>query len=80
MKFLTLPLKFLTLQRRRFLKALLSSVVLAASSAPTCTAQARAGGAPLTVFAVGLKGRHGYIDRTGEFVSDKLTWKGKWKK
>jgi hypothetical protein len=34
----------------------------------------------LTVFAVGLKGRYGYVDRTGEFVSDKLTWKGKWKK
>lgn len=34
----------------------------------------------LTVLAVGLKGRYGYVDRTGEFVSDKLTWKGKWKK
>jgi len=34
----------------------------------------------LSVLAIGLKGRHGYIDRTGEFVSSKLTWKGKWKK
>ena len=34
----------------------------------------------LTVVEVGLKGRNGYIDRTGEFVSGKLTWKGKWKK
>ena len=34
----------------------------------------------ITVLGIGLKGRHGYIDRTGEFVSDKLTWKGKWKK
>lgn len=34
----------------------------------------------LSVLGIGLKGLHGYIDRTGEFVSDKLTWKGKWKK
>lgn len=34
----------------------------------------------LTVFELGLKGRYGYIDRTGKFVSDKLTWKGKWKR
>jgi F0F1-type ATP synthase gamma subunit len=33
-----------------------------------------------TVIALGLKGREGYIDRTGEFASKKLTWKGKWKK
>ncbi len=34
----------------------------------------------ITVPGIGRKGTHGYIDRTGEFVSDKLTWKGKWKK
>jgi hypothetical protein len=34
----------------------------------------------ITVLGIGLKGRHGYIDRTGEFVSRKMTWKGKWKK
>lgn len=34
----------------------------------------------ITVLGGGLKGRHGYVDGTGEFVSDKLTWKGKWKK
>jgi hypothetical protein len=34
----------------------------------------------VTFLAAGLKGQYGYIDRTGEFVSDKLTWKGKWKK
>ncbi|MFN2596364.1 MAG: WG repeat-containing protein [Pyrinomonadaceae bacterium] len=34
----------------------------------------------VTALAIGLKGKYGYIDKTGEFVSDKLTWKGKWKK
>ena len=34
----------------------------------------------LTILGVKFKGRFGYIDRTGGFVSDKLTWKGKWKK
>jgi hypothetical protein len=34
----------------------------------------------LTVSAVGLKGEYGYIDKTGEFVSHKMTWKGTWKR
>lgn len=33
----------------------------------------------VTVIAIGLKGKEGYIDQTGEFASDELTWKGKWK-
>lgn len=33
-----------------------------------------------TVLGVGLRGKYGYVDKTGKFVSDRMTWKGKWKK
>jgi hypothetical protein len=31
----------------------------------------------ITVLGIRMKCRHGYVDRAGEFVSDKLSWEGK---